>query len=263
MGKRVQNKEQIAARRALHKQQKKRKKYAVIIVAAIFVSVIIVVSFIASLPHYVKIEEADGKFTDTETKITYLSAPENYEPVSYTQSAYGKLDRHYVYPITGKSTDEWLMVNFFGMLRVLYNEKISLPSLENFSPDRIQVCKDGASGIVRLADIQNQDEVSHIIDAVLNDKTSEEPNSPGTVVYTMRISSQEYPWLYYNVKYIVYDEGEFYYDSLTNRFVKADNTVYEYLFGNESETDASTDKITETQASSETASDTSTEANAK
>ncbi len=260
MGKRVQDKKKIAERRALRKQQKRNKILAALIISAVFVAAILVIYYISSIPHYVKIEEVDGKYIDAENKITYLPAPGNYEPVSYSRSSpYGKLDDLYVYPITEKSANEWLVVNSFETPLVLYNEELSLPALDGFSPNRIQICKDTASRNDKIAEIE-EEQVSHVIDDILNGDVVEQPTSSEAKVYTMRISSQEYSWLYYCVKYLVYDEGEFYYDSLTKRFVKADDTVWNCIFGERPETDASTD---ETSSSTEEVSDTSKETSAE
>ena len=208
MSKRIQNKKLLAERKALHKQKKARKRNVIILISAICVTAVIVIAIIASLPHYVKIENVNGKYIDDENGITYLAAPQNYEPVSYTQKPYGKLDGNYMYPITGMSTSEWLAEDYYGIFGVYYNENTTLPSLEEFYPTRIQVCRDNSSAVVRMAD---------------------------TAVYTLRISSSRYTWIYYNVVYIVSNEGRYYYDRGTGRCVKADDTVALYLEGTHNE----------------------------
>lgn len=228
MSKRVQNKKLIAERKALHKQKKIQKRNIIILVSAICVVAIIAIAIIASLPHYVKIESVNGKYVDSENGITYLVAPQNYEPVSYTQKPYGKLDGNYLYPITGMNTNEWLAEDYFGIFGVYYNENITLPSLEEFYPTRIQVCRDNSTAVVRMADISDYDDVIHIVDAVLNDKTVAEPDS-STAVYTLRVSSSLYTWIYYNIVYIVSEEGCYYYDRGTGRCVMADDMVASYL----------------------------------
>ena len=234
MSKRIQNKKLLAERKALHKQKKARKRNVIILISAICVTAVIVIAIIASLPHYVKIENVNGKYIDDENGITYLAAPQNYEPVSYTQKPYGKLDGNYMYPITGMSTSEWLAEDYYGIFGVYYNENTTLPSLEEFYPTRIQVCRDNSSAVVRMADINDYSDVMHIVNEVLNGKTVAEPNS-STAVYTLRISSSRYTWIYYNVVYIVSNECRYYYDRGTGRCVKADDTVALYLEGTHNE----------------------------
>lgn len=236
MSKRIPDKKLLEARKAAAKQQKKQKRSIILLISALCVLAVLAVTILSSLPHYVKIEAVDGKYVDTETGITYLAAPQNYEPVSYTQKAYGKLDGNYVYPITGMNTSDWLAEDYYGILAVYYNEKLTLPALEDFSPVRIQVCRDQASAVVRVADISDRDDVLHIVDALLCGEETEQADS-GTVVYTLRISSSQYTWLYYNVAYVVTPEGSYYYDRGTGRRVKADGLVDSYLNGSDTEAD--------------------------
>lgn len=230
MGNRVRNNALIADRKAERKKQKAHKRNVIIIVAAVCLIAVIAIWAIASMPHYAKLEAEGDRYIDRSTGIYYLAAPINYEPVSYTRKPYGKLTGNYVYPITGKSTSEWLAEDYYGIFSVYYAENITLPSLNEFHPDRIQVCSDNSSAVVRLADIKDEDDVDSIIRCILNAPEAPQPTS-SEAVYTLRISSSRYSWIYYNVTYIVSDSGRYYYDRGTGRCVEADGIVAEYLEG--------------------------------
>lgn len=230
MGNRIRNNALIADRRAERKKQKARKRNIIIIIAAICLIAVIAIWVIASMPHYSTIEADGDRYIDRSTGIYYLAAPLNYEPVSYTRSPYGKLSGNYVYPITGKSTSEWLAEDYYGILYVYYAEELTLPTLDEFYPDRIQVCSDNSSAVVRLADIKDEDDVDSVIRCILNAPEASEPTS-SEAVYTLRVSSSRYSWIYYNITYIVSESGRYYYDRGTGRCVEADGIVAEYLEG--------------------------------
>lgn len=251
MGNRVRNNALIADRKAERKKQKIRNRNIIIIVAAVCLIAIIAVVYIARMPHYAKIEAEGDRYVDRSTGIYYLAAPQNYEPVSYTQKPYGKLSGNYVYPLTGKSTSEWLAEyillsdNYYACTGVYYREDISLPALEDFYPNRIQVCRDNSKAVVRMADIQDENDVDSIVHRILNAPDAEYPDS-SEAVYTLRISSPRYSWIYYNINYIVSDSGRYYYDRGTGRCVEADDIVAGYLEGTSDVTEEPKESVSDT-----------------
>ena len=251
MGNRVRNNALIADRKAERKKQKIRNRNIIIIVTAVCLIAIIAVVYIAKMPHYAKIEAEGDRYVDRSTGIYYLAAPQNYEPVSYTQKPYGKLSGNYVYPLTGKSTSEWLAEyimlsdNYYACTGVYYREDITLPALEDFYPNRIQVCRDNSKAVVRMADIQDTDDVESIVHRLLNAEEAEYPES-SEAVYTLRISSPRYSWIYYNINYIVSESGRYYYDRGTGRCVEADDIVARYLEGQSNETEEPKESVSDT-----------------
>ena len=242
MGNRVRDNALIADRKAERKKQKTKKRNIAITVAAVCLVAVIAVWVTAALPHYANIEAEGDRYVDRSTGIYYLAAPQNYEPVSYTQKPYGRLSGNYVYPLTGKSTSEWLAEyillsdDYYACTGVYYREDISLPALEDFYPNRIQVCRDNSKAVVRMADIQDRNDVDSIVHRILNAPDAGYPES-SEAVYTLRISSPRYGWIYYNINYIVSGSGRYYYDRGTGRCVEADGIVAGYLEGTGSETD--------------------------
>ena len=253
MGNRVRDNALIANRKAERKKQKIRERNIIIIVAAVCLIAVIAVVYIAKMPHYAKIEADGDRYVDRSTGIYYLVAPSNYEPVSYTQKPYGKLSGNYVYPLTGKSTSEWLAeyiliseeYDYYACTAVYYREDLSLPALEDFYPNRIQVCRDSSRAVVRMADIQDTGDVESIVHRLLNAEEAEYPES-SEAVYTLRISSPRYSWIYYNISYIVSESGRYYYDRGTGRCVEANDIVARYLEGQSSETEEPKESVSGT-----------------
>ncbi len=216
------------AAREKRRQQKVRNRHVALLVAGVTLLVIVVVLILSAIPHYAPIVETeDGRFLDKDTGLYYLAAPSNYEPVSHSTKAYGKKDGHYFYPITGQQTRDWLTEDIYDICGVYYNETISLPSLVDFKANTIHVCKDG-DAVVRVVEIADQADVQAVVNTMLNGEAVTLPDVI-TTVYTLRIASSEYTWLYYNVVYVVTAEGNFYYDRGVGKAVKADILVENYI----------------------------------
>jgi len=223
------------------KQKKALNRRVALIVAGATILVIVTVLIIASIPHYAKIEAAgDGRYLDTETGIYYLVAPSNYEPVRYSaHKPYGKGGGHIFYPISGQATDKWLTQDVYGICGVYYQEDIILPTLEVFKPSIIRICGDGAK-VSKITEITRSEDVSAVVETMLNGEAVDLP-ATSEAVYTLRIMSSEYTWLYYNLAFVVTKEGNFYYDRSTEKAVEAGTLVEDYIINTVKEYDTATD----------------------
>lgn len=217
------------------KKQKTEKRQTAAVAAAIGVIIAAIVTVIVvSLPNYVSLKYKDGKYCDKSNKINYLAAPINYEPVSVMTKAYAKIDgKYFAYPIKNTDTKEWLAEDYHGIYSVYYNEKIHLPALEEMEPDKMIVCLDGAESVVGVATVTDKDDLAAMLDTVKNGERVEIPQKEGSTVYMLRFTSEKYSWLYYDIVYIITDDGCFYYDRGLNIGVLADDTLVPYLNGNE------------------------------
>jgi len=221
-----------AKKQALKEQKQKKKardRAALLIVSAATLLALVAVLIAASLPRYVKIKPTeDGRYYDTGTGLYYLAAPSNYEPVRYSvYKPYGKGGGDFFYPITGQDTAKWLARDVYGICEVYYQEDITLPTLEVFKPSTIRVCVDGEK-VAQVVEITDSDHVKRVVDAVLKNEAVTLPTE-STAVYTLRITSSEYTWLYYNVVFMVTKDGNFYYDRSTKKAVAAGTLVEEYI----------------------------------
>ncbi len=233
MGNRVRNNTKISERRDQRKKSKKSRSILIASVSAAVCIAVAVIAIISSLP--VRFEAEGDYIIDRSTGIKYLVASSSYAPRTYVDPAYGKFEEHYIYPVSDDiKTSEYLSRSYFGVFDLLYREDLTLPTLSEFGANKIRICSDGAV-ITRVDDITNEDEISELIDIILNAETVEEPASIDTVVYTLRMYSSKYDWLYYNVNYVVYDEGCYLYDRLTDRFVEAGDIIDRYINGSDTE----------------------------
>ncbi len=254
-----------AAKAAKTEKKLQNRKLAMIVGGVMLVAVVAVL-ILSSLPHYAKIELTEqGTYRDRDTGIEYAAAPENYEPVSRSKRIYGKFDGRNFYPITGQDTKQWLAGDLYGIRSyVYYSTDIELPTLENFKTDTVHVCKDG-DVVVQVAEIARDEHVAAILDAVLNGEPAT-ITATDTVVYTLRLDSSVYTWLYYNIAYVVTPDGYYYHDRGTGRTIEADGLVEEYIKNavqngdkgsdTESESVSDSESVTESESVSDSGEDT-------
>jgi len=246
----LRNYDRNVAKKQAAKEEKRQKKlhnrHVALIVAGVTFLVIVAVLIVASLPHYVSITTTeDGRYYDTDTGLYYLAAPSNYEPVSYSaHKPYGKGEGHIFYPITGQDTTKWLTQDVYGICGVYYQEDVTLPTLDVFKPSAVRVCVDGEK-VAMVVEIQDASDVKTVVDTMLNGEAVTLP-STSTGVYTLRVVSSEYTWLYYNIVFVVTEEGNFYYDRGTQKAVAAGTLVEDYIINavKEYDTDMNTDSDT-------------------
>ena len=245
------------AKKQAAKEEKRRKKlhnrHVALIVAGVTLAVIVAILIVASLPHYVNITVTeDGRYFDTDTGLYYLAAPSNYEPVSYSaHKPYGKGEGHIFYPITGQDTAKWLTQDVYGICGVYYQEDITLPKLDTFQPSTIRVCVDGEK-VAMVVEIDDAADVKTVVDTMLNGEEVAMPDT-STAVYTLRITSSEYTWLYYNVVFVVTEEGNFYHDRSTKKTVAAGTLVEDYIINAVKEYDTGTNTDSDTVPSTDPA----------
>ncbi len=229
MSKKVQNKALIAERKAKRKSEKRRRNIIIIVVAVLTVAVITAISIISSLP--TKFTDSDGRLTNTKTGEVYIQAPDYYEPVSYKQEPYGKCGDNYIYPVTGMNTSDWLTVDDYGIFRILCKDTSQIPSLKDFSSVEIKVCDDGDK-VVQVASIEDKEDISSIVDTILNGESVSKPDASASV-YSLRIASSKYTWMYYRITFVIApDSSCYYYDRTFDRCVAAeDNIIFEAIKG--------------------------------
>ena len=223
----------LAKKQAAREEKKRRaarRQTILLISAAIAVVAAVVAAVLLSQPRYAAFAEQEGGWLlDKSTGIRYFEAPSDYEPVSYTRKPYGRLGKRRFYPLTGQSPGQWLTEDVYGICSLLCAEGTVLPTLAEFEADTIHVCHDGET-VTAIATITEAADVAAVTDAVLNGETAALP-AQSEAVYTLRFASGTYSWFYYNVVFVVTEEGNFYYDRGTGRAVPAGTLVETYIRG--------------------------------
>lgn len=158
----------------------------------------------------------DGSYTDKKGN-TYLHAPAAYEPVSYqSDKAVAKLTAGIgefdLYQIAGAGEGEWLTTADGD---VLYLDSVQLPTLAEFSTDRVYVCQEGER-IHAFATITKAEEINTLLEVYLNGESIPYPSRVAKESLRLRFASNEYPFLYYRLTYLEYSSDVIVYTTDAN-----------------------------------------------
>ncbi len=212
------------------KRQILRRNHMTVLAIAIALAVSVLGGvLLSSVPRYAAFQEENGRYIDGDTGIVYREAPLHYEPVSYEEDTpYGKRDGAFLYPLRGQETERWLTEVSDGFLRVYYAETILLPDLAQFSASSVRVYPDATLEEVTSAILKDPHEVSELMETILHEEEAEMPLTSQRV-YTLKLASDHYDWLYYCLSYAETEEGNFVRDPATGRVVEVGDRIAKYL----------------------------------
>lgn len=168
----------------------------------------------------------DGWYTDSVNGIKYLNASVSYEPVSVGKE-YARFNKTVLYEIPGSDPKKWMTEAFEGIGSVFYAEGVKLPSLSEFGAKEIHVCVSEIN-TVGIALIDDKAVIAAVIDSIENGENTE----PGDISesYYLKIASDAYPFLYYNLIYAKAADGSrFLYDRGTKHTVEVGALLDKYL----------------------------------
>lgn len=175
--------------------------------------------------------EAIDAYIDADHGITYLVAPiYAYEPVEYIANPYAKGGGDYFYPMNGVSPQDYLAREVAeDIFDVYYNQELTLPTFASFAASDVVVCVDNGGRPSGLPLTFAKDEFAEILGEMLNGRAEEALTDEVVAVYTLRFVSEDYPFLFYCVKYVVTDNGSYYYDYVREVFITASDVVDDHL----------------------------------
>lgn len=234
MSKRKNTNEKVRKKQAKREALKKRKRTMLTVVfsaAGAGLLLTIVLAIVLNLPHYAAFKQNADTYVDGDTGITYRMAPTgSFEPVTYYNRVYGKLNGYPVHEIKGADKKEWLAVEIYdGVCDILCADGVTLPTLDAFGSSRILVCVDGETEVDCLTKVTDAADIAAVVGEITEGKTAEALTSHSGV-FTLRFESETYPWLYYCVKYVVGSDGNCcYYDYFSGSYIKASALVNEYI----------------------------------
>ena len=147
----------------------------------------------------------------------YLRAPSCYEPVSYlSEKKYGTLvagiGEFDLYAISNAQEGDWLTTADGD---VLYKKGVTLPTLEEFGVDGVLICREGES-IHAFARVETQAEIDALIKTYLEGESIPYPSRPAAQSLRLRMTSEEYPFLYYRLTYLEYSSDVIVYSTDEN-----------------------------------------------
>lgn len=195
-----------------------KKKLALILCISILISSVMLVSCGKSLKY------EDGYFYCSQNGVTYKQVSFDYFPYAIGEK-YAVLhdglraEGEELYEIQGVSPERWLSTAT-GTLFCAIDEKI--PTMNEMNIDRVVLCYEGVA-VMALATITEPDDVSYILNTFNNGNQLERPIGNETEsFYRLRMTSKEYPWLYYSLSYLEYSED------ITECDYISDTEVYTY-----------------------------------
>lgn len=200
----------------------------------------ITVLLLTSCSQLVRITYKDGKYTDSAHNIDYENASVSYEPVS-EGTEYARFNKTVLYTIPGAEPTEWLAEKYEGIGSVFYSEDVVLPSLSEFEANKILIFVSGFNNLA-VASINDAEVISELTDILANGEQTEAQNTDKS--YSLKIASDKYPFIYYNLVYIISADGErFVYDRGTKRTVAVGTLIDKYFTGDSAqfETEADTE----------------------
>lgn len=186
--------------------------------------------YLTSCSQIIRITYKDGLYIDAANNIKYTNASVSYEPVS-VGSEYAQFNKTTLYTIPGTEPKQWLTEKYEGIGSVFYAEGVALPTLAEFGATKIQVCVSELK-TVGIATIEDAAVIAKVVDALENGEQTEVKNSSDS--YYLKVASDNYPFLYYNLIFIKASDGERYlYDRGTKRNVAVGTLLDKYLPNNE------------------------------
>lgn len=183
---------------------------------------------LTSCSQLVRITYKDGKYIDSAHHIQYENASVSYEPVS-EGTEYALYNKTVLYTIPGAEPTEWLAEKYEGIGSVFYSENTVLPSLSEFEAARISIYVSGFNKLP-VASVDDAEVIAELTDILANGEQTEANNTDNS--YSLKIASDKYPFLYYNLVYIISsDGGRYVYDRGTKRTVAVGTLLDKYFTG--------------------------------
>lgn len=177
----------------------------------------------------------DGDYTDKRTGKRYQMLSPNFEPVSYlAEKTYGTLvigiGEFDLYAIKGTEKGTWLTTQYGD---VLCAADQTVPTLESFGTSRVYICREEEK-IHAIATIENQSEISVLLDTYLNGESIPYPAGKTTEQnLRLRLASDTYKHLYYRLVYLEYTEDVIVYTTDENGEEVATNYGKYFIYNRE------------------------------
>ncbi len=148
------------------------------------------------------LEYKDGYYYCSKNGVSYQLVSFEYYPVAigkeYATLKDG-LTETKLYEIQNAAPERWLATEN-GELFCAAGEKI--PTLDEMNPDGIMICYESVATI-SLASITDAEDVDYVLNNFKNGDQVEYPVGDDKESFLkLRISSDKYPWLYYNLSYV-------------------------------------------------------------
>lgn len=181
-------------------------------VIALALSVIALFSSVSCKKTPTLTSDGQGGYKDSKTEISYRGAPSAFEARGYIKNDVVALnDGIPFYALENAPSNEWLWSPDFQML--LYSRELVLPTISTFGTTGIRVLVE-EDGTEKLAyDETLPGKIGEILSAFENgDEAPYDKGKTARYVFYLKLYSEEYSWLFYNLVYVQYAEDHVVYD---------------------------------------------------
>ncbi len=210
---------------------KRRSRITVIAVVCGLAILFGILAVFSVIPSKVKFVSEDGRYIDPSNGLSYIPADVlAYEIISelHEDDLYGQMNGDDVYVIPGAPSRKWLVRALTKELyEVYYEENEILPDLELFKPKALYLYEDSKI-IFDFQEVTNKNELDLITEIF---KNGERVGAPDGIKesYNIRFVSDQYSWLYFCARYVVTENGSYFFDHLTNGYINADGILDSYV----------------------------------
>lgn len=213
-------------------ERKRRIRNRVIIICSVLLILIITAVIIISTPKKIVFTDKDGDFVDPTTGVTFVPVtPFVYEANDVfddSDKVYGYMDGDEVYTIKGASKKEWLARKLTEGLYTIYcAESITPPELDTFACDSVTIWEDDYVNVLR-GTVSDEKSISAVISEYLSSEPREKPENI-KAVYNLRFTSEEYPFLYYCVKFVRTENSDYYCSHEDGEYYSASDIISSVL----------------------------------
>ncbi len=240
----ILSKNRNTAKKAREKNErraaKRRSRITVIAVVCGLVILFGILAVFSEIPSKVKFVSDNGRYIDPSNGLSYIPADVSaYEIISelHEDDLYGLMNGDEVYVVPGAPSPKWLVRALTEELyEVYYEENELLPDLEAFKPKALYLYEDSKI-IFDRQEVTDKDKLSLIVEIF---KNGERVGTPDGIEasYNIRFVSERYSWLYFCARYVVTENGSYFFDHLTSGYINADGILDSHvdaLIGNNNE----------------------------
>lgn len=183
----------------------------------------------------------DGTY-EGDNGVVYRYAPVGYEPTEQGKECgllCGTLEET-LYAVGELSTDEWMTTEYNGAATtVYYSADIELPTLSTLEPTLCYICEEDENiySVYTLGSPENKkvDEEREVIEKIIDmlcDETVENeiwPRAQTKEVYDLKLYSEDWPAIYYNIEYSREGTSNYVYDRVSKRCVNVGDILEGYF----------------------------------
>ena len=183
----------------------------------------------------------DGRLV-AKNGCVYKYAPVGYEPTEQGEE-YGLIDSvlsEKLYRIGDMDPKKWLATEYTGATTtVFYGEDIELPTLRALDPKLCYLCESDentyAFYTLGAPDGKNVDKerevISELVEMLLdeNAKTALWPRGETDESYDLKLYSENWPAIYYNLEYVREGSGNYVYDSVNRKCINVGDLLEEFF----------------------------------